>query len=43
MLQYLHSDTTPLSTENIQDIIKAKNSMKQALEAMANNTKFQYD
>ncbi|CAG8852784.1 33141_t:CDS:1, partial [Gigaspora margarita] len=30
---------TPLSTENIQDIIKAKNSMKRAPEAMANKYK----
>ncbi|CAG8841811.1 26700_t:CDS:1, partial [Gigaspora margarita] len=39
MLQYLRSDATPLSTENIQDIIKAKNLMKQAPEAMANKYK----
>ncbi|CAG8470335.1 2729_t:CDS:2 [Funneliformis caledonium] len=28
MLQYLHSDATPLSAEDIQDIIKAKNLTK---------------
>jgi hypothetical protein len=39
MLRYLRSDATPLSTENIQDIIKAKNSMKWAPEAMANKYK----
>jgi len=39
MLRYLRSDATPLSTENIQDIIKAKNSMKRAPEAMANKYK----
>ncbi|CAG8813646.1 17066_t:CDS:2, partial [Dentiscutata erythropus] len=32
MLRYLCSDATPLSTENIQDIIKAKNSMKRTPE-----------
>ncbi|CAG8816515.1 6342_t:CDS:1, partial [Dentiscutata erythropus] len=36
---YLHSDATPLSTENIQNIIKAKNLMKRAPEAMANKYK----
>ncbi|CAG8750030.1 7864_t:CDS:2, partial [Funneliformis caledonium] len=30
MLQYLRSDVTPLSAEDIQDIIKAKNSTKGA-------------
>ncbi|RGB32331.1 hypothetical protein C1646_762975 [Rhizophagus diaphanus] len=39
MLQYLRSDATSLSAENIQDIIKAKNSMKRASEAMANKYK----
>lgn len=39
MLQYLHSDATFLSAEDIQNIIKAKNSMKQASEAMANKYK----
>ncbi|CAG8807370.1 4051_t:CDS:1, partial [Gigaspora margarita] len=39
MLQYLRSDATSLSTENIQDITKAKNSMKRAPEAMANKYK----
>jgi len=39
MLRYLHSNATPLSTENIQDIIKAKNSIKWIPEAMANKYK----
>ncbi|CAG8763220.1 2423_t:CDS:1, partial [Rhizophagus irregularis] len=39
MLRYLRSDATPLSAEDIQDIIKAKNSMKQASEAMTNKYK----
>ncbi|CAB4378495.1 unnamed protein product [Rhizophagus irregularis] len=39
MLWYLHSDATHLSAEDIQDIIKAKNSMKRASEAMANKYK----
>ncbi|CAG8733372.1 11381_t:CDS:1 [Dentiscutata erythropus] len=39
MLRYLRSDATPLSPEDIQDIIKAKNSMKRASEAMANKYK----
>ena len=39
MLQYLRSDATPLSAEDIQDIIKAKNSMKRASETMANKYK----
>jgi hypothetical protein len=39
MLRYLRSDATPLSAEDIQDIIKAKNSMKRASEAMANKYK----
>ena len=39
MLQYLHSDATPLSAEDIQDIIKAKNSTKRASEVMANKYK----
>ncbi|CAG8826045.1 14464_t:CDS:1, partial [Dentiscutata erythropus] len=39
MPRYLHSDATPLSTKNIQDIIKAKNLMKRAPEAMTNKYK----
>ncbi|CAB5296553.1 unnamed protein product [Rhizophagus irregularis] len=39
MLWYLRSDATHLSAEDIQDIIKAKNSMKRASEAMANKYK----
>ena len=39
MLQYLHSDATPLSVEDIQDIIKAKNSTKWVSEVMANKYK----
>ncbi|CAB4476465.1 unnamed protein product [Rhizophagus irregularis] len=39
MLRYLRSDATPLSAEDIQDIIKSKNSMKRASEAMANKYK----
>src|SRR5437773_12133541 len=39
MLRYLHSDATPLSAEDIQDIIKAKNSTKRASEVMANKYK----
>ncbi|CAG8847629.1 43331_t:CDS:1, partial [Gigaspora margarita] len=39
MIQYLCSNATSLSAENIQDIIKAKNSMKRALEVMANKYK----
>ncbi|CAB4438487.1 unnamed protein product [Rhizophagus irregularis] len=39
MLRYLRSDATHLSAEDIQDIIKAKNSMKRASEAMANKYK----
>jgi len=39
MLQYLRSDATPLSAEDIQNIIKAKNSMKRASEVMANKYK----
>ncbi|GBB99516.1 hypothetical protein RclHR1_35460002 [Rhizophagus clarus] len=39
MLRYLRSDATPLSAEDIQDIIKAKNSTKRASEAMANKYK----
>jgi hypothetical protein len=36
MLWYLRSDATHLLAEDIQDIIKAKNSMKRASEVMAN-------
>ncbi|CAB4395260.1 unnamed protein product [Rhizophagus irregularis] len=39
MIQYLRLDATHLSAEDIQDIIKAKNSMKQASEAIANKYK----
>jgi hypothetical protein len=39
MLQYLCSDATHLSAEDIQNIIKAKNSMKRASEVMANKYK----
>ncbi|CAG8781146.1 2763_t:CDS:1, partial [Gigaspora rosea] len=39
MIQYLRLDATSLSAKNIQNIIKAKNSMKQASEAMANKYK----
>jgi hypothetical protein len=39
MLWYLRSDATYLSAEDIQDIIKAKNSMKQVSEVMANKYK----
>ncbi|CAB4494676.1 uncharacterized protein OCT59_013837 [Rhizophagus irregularis] len=39
MIQYLRSDVTHLSAEDIQDIIKAKNSMKRASEVMANKYK----
>ncbi|CAB5102893.1 unnamed protein product [Rhizophagus irregularis] len=39
MIRYLRSDATRLSSEDIQDIIKAKNSMKRASEAMANKYK----
>ncbi|CAG8707047.1 22398_t:CDS:1, partial [Gigaspora rosea] len=39
MIRYLRSDATYLSAENIQDIIKAKNSMKRASETMANKYK----
>ncbi|CAG8851764.1 12742_t:CDS:1, partial [Gigaspora margarita] len=39
MLRYLRSDATFLSTENIQDVIKAKNSIVRAPEAMANKYK----
>ena len=39
MLQYLRSDVTLLSAKDIQDIIKAKNSTKQASEVMANKYK----
>lgn len=39
MLRYLRSDATHLSAEDIQDIIKAKNSMKRASEVMANKYK----
>ena len=39
MLWYLRSNATSLSAEDIQDIIKAKNSMKRASEAMANKYK----
>src|SRR6266511_225178 len=39
MLQYLHSDMTPLSVKDIQDIIKAKNLTKRASEVMTNKYK----
>ncbi|GES84375.1 hypothetical protein GLOIN_2v1763803 [Rhizophagus clarus] len=39
MIRYLRSDATRLSSKDIQDIIKAKNSMKRASEAMANKYK----
>ncbi|CAG8719552.1 6169_t:CDS:2 [Acaulospora morrowiae] len=39
MLRYLRSDATPLSAEEFQDIIKAKNSMKRASEVMAKKYK----
>lgn len=39
MIRYLRSDATHLSAEDIQDIIKAKNSMKRASEVMANKYK----
>jgi len=35
IIRYLRSDATPLSDDNIQDIINARNSMKRASEAMA--------
>ncbi|CAG8536777.1 2875_t:CDS:1, partial [Dentiscutata erythropus] len=35
IVRYLRSDATPLSDDNIQDIINARNSMKRASEAMA--------
>ncbi|CAG8652852.1 4238_t:CDS:1 [Paraglomus occultum] len=35
IIRYLRSDATPLSDNNIQDIINARNSMKRASEAMA--------
>ncbi|CAG8677930.1 28752_t:CDS:1, partial [Dentiscutata erythropus] len=35
IIRYLRSDTTPLSDDNIQDIINARNSMKRESEAMA--------
>ncbi|CAG8583175.1 7533_t:CDS:1, partial [Dentiscutata heterogama] len=38
-VRYLQSDATPLSDDNIQDIINAKNSMKRASEAMASKYK----
>jgi hypothetical protein len=39
MIRYLRSDATCLSFEDIQDIIKAKNSMKRASETMATKYK----
>ncbi|GBB85416.1 hypothetical protein RclHR1_11960004 [Rhizophagus clarus] len=39
MIWYLRSDVTHLLAEDIQDIIKAKNSMKRASEVMANKYK----
>ncbi|CAG8797910.1 240_t:CDS:2, partial [Dentiscutata erythropus] len=39
MHRYKRSDATPLSSEDIQDIIKAKNSMKRASETMAKKYK----
>ncbi|CAG8777333.1 36072_t:CDS:2 [Gigaspora margarita] len=39
MIWYLCSDVTHLSAEDIQDIIKAKDLIKQALEAIANKYK----
>ena len=30
IIRYLRSDATPLSDDNIQDIINARNSMKRA-------------
>src|SRR6185436_15555398 len=35
IIRYLRSDAIPLSDDNIQDIINARNSMKRASEAMA--------
>ena len=35
IIQYLWSDATSLSDDNIQDIINARNLMKHASEAMA--------
>ncbi|CAG8841482.1 24899_t:CDS:2, partial [Gigaspora margarita] len=35
VVRYLRSDATPLSDNNIQDIINARNSMKRASEAIA--------
>jgi hypothetical protein len=39
MRKYLRSDATPLSHEDIQDIIKARNSIKRASEVMARKYK----
>jgi len=39
MNHYLCSDASRLSEKDIQDIIGAKNSMKRALEIMANKYK----
>jgi DNA invertase Pin-like site-specific DNA recombinase len=39
MRRYLRSDATPLSSEDVQDIIKAKNSMKRASEVIAKKYK----
>ncbi|CAG8444199.1 7642_t:CDS:2 [Dentiscutata heterogama] len=38
-VRYLQSDATPLSDDNIQDIINARNSIKHASEAMASKYK----
>ena len=39
MVWYLRSDATCLSDKDIQNIINARNSMKRALEVMANKYK----
>ncbi|CAG8496462.1 3954_t:CDS:2 [Dentiscutata heterogama] len=38
-VRYLRSDATPLSDDNIQDIINTRNSIKYALEAIASKYK----
>ncbi|RHZ78157.1 hypothetical protein Glove_167g28 [Diversispora epigaea] len=37
--RFLRSDATPLSDDNIRDIVNAKNSMKRASEVMAKKYK----
>ena len=43
MSRHLRSDATPLSEDDIHDIINSRHSMKRASEAMARNTKYRQD